>query len=160
MEGRLHLIASGAIALLLFSLHGTRAATLEQWRGRTIYQVLTDRFALSDGSTAAECNVVDGLYCGGSWSGIVDRLDYIQGMGFDAIWISPVVKQLPQTTGYGQAYTGYWQQDLYSLNSHFGTTNDLKELVNAVHTRGMFLMLDIVVNHMGKFHYTELSFPS
>ena len=49
----------------------------------------------------------------------------------------------------GEAYTGYWQQDLYAINSHFGTAQELKDLINAVHERGMYLMLDIVVNHFG-----------
>lgn len=135
-------------AVLLYSLQAA-AATLEDWRTRTIYQVLTDRFARSDGSTTAPCNVVDGLYCGGSWKGIVDKLDYIQGMNFDAIWISPVVAQLNETTSDGEAYTAYWAQDLYSLNSNFGTADELRELINEIHRRGMYVMLDIVVNHMG-----------
>lgn len=124
------------------------AANLEDWRGRTIYQVLTDRFARSDGSKSS-CNEVDGDYCGGSWKGIEQNLDYIQGMNFDAIWISPIVAQLPQSTGDGQAYTGYWAQNLYGLNSNFGTADDLKNLIEAIHARGMYIMLDIVVNHMG-----------
>lgn len=57
----------------------------EQWKQRSIYQVLTDRFAPT---TAAEesstCDYLDGYYCGGTWQGIIRRLDYIQGMGFDA----------------------------------------------------------------------------
>lgn len=70
-------------------------------------------------------------------------------MNFDGIWISPVTDQLPQRTGDGEAYAGYWQQDMYSVNSHFGTSADLQALSKAVHDRGMYLMLDIVVNHMG-----------
>ena len=133
-----------------FFLSQTLAASLAEWRDRSIYQVLTDRFAYGNGSEPAPpCEVELGLYCGGTWQGIQANLDYIQGMNFDAIWISPVVAQLPQRTGDGEAYTAYWQQDLYSLNVKFGTSEDLKELVHAVHERGMLLMLDIVVNHFG-----------
>ncbi|KAK5113812.1 hypothetical protein LTR62_003196 [Meristemomyces frigidus] len=139
------------VTLLLLSLLSTiDAASLAEWRTRSIYQVLTDRFAYGGGSGAGpppECAVLDGLYCGGTWKGIQSGLDYVQGMGFDAIWISPVVAQLPQRDG--EAYTAYWQQDLYSLNPNFGTEQDLKDLIAEVHSRGMFLMLDIVVNHMG-----------
>ena len=111
---------------------------------------MTDRFAYGNGSEPAPlCEVELGLYCGGTWQGIKANLDYIQGMNFDAIWISPVVAQLPQRTGDGEAYTAYWQQDLYSLNPKFGTNEDLKDLISAVHERGMLLMLDIVVNHFG-----------
>ena len=127
----------------------TSAASLDDWRTRTIYQVLTDRFARADGDTNAECDVVGGKYCGGSWKGITDNLDYIQGMNFDAIWISPVVEQLTESTIDGEAYTAYWAQDLYALNPHFGTQDDLNELIQAVHDRGMYIMLDVVVNHMG-----------
>ncbi|KAG6846222.1 hypothetical protein H0H93_015310 [Arthromyces matolae] len=69
-------------------------------------------------------------------------------MGFDAIWISPVVENVEETTAYGEAYHGYWGQNIHNLNSHFGTPEDLKELSTALHARGMYLMLDVVVNHM------------
>ena len=58
-------------------------------------------------------------------------------MGFDAIWISPITKNIEQSTAYGEAYHGYWQQDIYSINSHFGTAEDLKALAKALHYRGM-----------------------
>lgn len=135
------------VALLLCACPSL-AATADDWRSRSVYQVLTDRFARSDGANAS-CEVESGAYCGGTWRGIVDNLDYIQGMNFDAVWISPVVAQLPQQTGDGEAYTGYWQQDLYSLNDHFGSADDLRQLAAALHARGMLLMLDVVVNHMG-----------
>lgn len=70
-------------------------------------------------------------------------------MGFTAIWISPVTEQLPQDTGDGTAYHGYWQQDIYSLNPNFGTADDLRALADALHARGMYLMVDVVANHMG-----------
>lgn len=132
----------------IFLVSPAFAATLKDWRSRTIYQVLTDRFARSDGSKS-NCNELNGHYCHGTWRGIEQNLDYIQGMNFDAIWISPIVAQLPQSTGDGQAYTGYWAQDLYALNEEFGTVEDLKSLIEAVHSRDMYIMLDVVVNHMG-----------
>jgi alpha-amylase len=61
------------------------ALTPAQWRGQSIYQVLTDRFARTDGSTSASCNTADQNYCGGTWKGITNHLDYIQGMGFTAV---------------------------------------------------------------------------
>ena len=125
------------------------AADAATWRGRSIYQLLTDRFALPDGSTTTPCNVADRAYCGGTWQGVVNQLDYIQNMGFSAIWISPITLNLPQSTGDGSSYHGYWQQDIYSLNSHFGSGSDLQALASALHQRGMFLMVDIVVNHNG-----------
>jgi alpha-amylase len=64
-------------------------------------------------------------------------------MGFDAIWISPVIDN---TQG---GYHGYWAQDLWAINSNFGTAEDLKALVAACHSRKMWVMLDVVGNHMG-----------
>ncbi|KAI3197384.1 CAZyme family GH13 [Penicillium roqueforti] len=125
------------------------AATPDEWRSRSIYFMLTDRFARTDGSTTATCDTSDRKYCGGTWQGIIDKLDYIQGMGFTAIWITPVTGQLTEDTAYGYAYHGYWQQDIYALNSNYGTADDLKALATALHERDMYLMVDVVANHMG-----------
>jgi alpha-amylase len=113
------------------------AAPKEQWRTRAIYQVMVDRFALTDGSTTAPCNVTERIYCGGTWKGLQNNLDYIQGMGFDAIWISPISKGLSGMTGDGSDYTGYWVTDMTQLNSNFGTQQDLLDLSQEVHNRGL-----------------------
>jgi alpha-amylase len=123
------------------------AASGNEWRGRSIYQVFTDRFARTDGSTSYVCDTGSALYCGGTWSGLINRLDYIQNMGFDAIWISPVTEQIEGNSVDGTAYHGYWQTNINEVNSHFGTKDDLRNLAQEVHARGMFLMVDIVVNH-------------
>nr|AAN75021.1 alpha-amylase precursor [Lipomyces starkeyi] len=121
--------------------------TAANWRGRAIYQIVTDRFARTDGSTTYLCDVTDRVYCGGSYQGIINMLDYIQGMGFTAIWISPIVENIPDDTGYGYAYHGYWMKDIFALNTNFGTADDLIALATELHNRGMYLMVDIVVNH-------------
>jgi alpha-amylase len=71
-------------------------------------------------------------------------------MGFTAIQISPVVKNIEEHTSVGDAYHGYWSQDNYALNEHFGTEQDFKDLVAEVHKRDMLLMLDVVVNNMAQ----------
>ncbi|PPJ61155.1 hypothetical protein CBER1_04170 [Cercospora berteroae] len=106
----------------------------DSWRSQSIYQVLTDRFALTNGSTTQPCGW--GNYCGGTWQGIVNKLDYIKGMGFTAVWISPVVENIPNSR-YGQPYHGYWAQNIYALNTNYGTQEDLKALSAALHARGM-----------------------
>jgi len=118
----------------------TEGATKKEWASRTIYQVLTDRFATPT-SSSPSCDL--SRYCGGMFKGIEKNLDYIQGMGFDAIWISPIVKNTDQ------GYHGYWAQDITAINEHFGTLSDLVNLKNALHNRGMYLMIDVVANHMG-----------
>ena len=108
--------------------------------------ISTDRFARADDSTTAPCpDGFQGL-CGGSWKGIENHLDYIQGMEFDAIWISPITKQIDDPA---RSYHGYSQMDLYQLNSEFGTAQDLEDLSAALHARGMYLMVDVVTNHFG-----------
>lgn len=110
---------------------------------------MTDRFAQTDGSTDKPCNVTSNEYCGGTWQGIINKLDYIQGMGFDSIYISPITENMPQKTKEGEGYHGYWPQNLYAPNLHFGTWDDLKALSKALHDRGMWLMLDAAINDMG-----------
>ncbi|CAG8214756.1 unnamed protein product [Penicillium olsonii] len=126
----------------------TSAAGLADWKARSIYQTMTDRFARTDGSTTASCNTTAGLYCGGTWRGTIDKLDYIQGMGFDAVMISPIVENVEGTVEYGEAYHGYWSWNLNKLNAHFGTHQDLLDLGAALRSRGMYLMLDTVINNM------------
>ncbi|KAL2312666.1 Alpha-amylase [Schizosaccharomyces pombe] len=116
------------------------------WRRQCIYQILTDRFALDDHCTTAPST--GRMYLGGTWRGIIQKLDYIQSLGCTAVWISPIVKNIEGVTGYGEAYHGYWAEDLTQLNPHFGTKQDLTELVDQLHKRNMLCMIDIVVNHM------------
>jgi len=111
----------------------------EEWKSRSIYQVLTDRFARTQDT--GNCNL--GQYCGGNYQGLINHLDYIKGMGFDAIWISPIVEN---TEG---SYHGYHLTNLYNLNSHFGSESDFKNFVSACHSKDIWVMVDVVANHVG-----------
>ncbi|CAJ0832013.1 11489_t:CDS:2 [Entrophospora sp. SA101] len=132
-------------------MNSVSAGTVDEWRSRTIYQLLTDRFAQSPGQEnpslcSNNFNETEiRHYCGGTFNGIVNKLDYLKNLGFDAIWISPVVKQVEAETKYGVD----WAQDLYQINEHFGTSDDLKNLVKAAHDKGIWVMVDVVANHMG-----------
>ncbi|KAJ5938005.1 CAZyme family GH13, partial [Penicillium verhagenii] len=134
--------------LAVAAIGTVHAASRDEWVGRSVYQVVTDRFARSDNSTTAPCIAALGEYCGGSFQGIINQLDYIQDLGFDAVWISPVQSQESTRTADLSAYHGYWPNDLYSINSHFGSSDDLEALSAALHARDMYLMLDIVVGDM------------
>ncbi|KAJ3847881.1 glycoside hydrolase family 13 protein [Lentinula lateritia] len=132
------------------------AASADEWMKRSIYQIVTDRFALGNGSSPS-CDTSEKKYCGGNWQGIISKLDYIQSMGFDAIWISPVVENIDGAMSGDKAYHGYWTQNINSLNSNFGLPDDLRSLSSALHDRGMYLMVDIVVNHQPQtFDYSLL----
>jgi alpha-amylase len=141
----------------LLSLTGlivsTSAAGTADWKPRSIYQTMTDRFARTDGSMTAPCNATAGLHCGGTWRGTIDKLDYIQGMGFDAVMISPIMENIDNKVSYGDAYHGYWPLNFNNLNSKFGTHQDLLDLGAALHARGMYLMMDTVLNNMAYATY-------
>ena len=75
--------------------------------------------------------------------GIMNNLDYIQNMGFDAIWLSPAILNTPT------CYHGYCAQDFYEINPYFGTEQDFINLITALHSRNMWIMADVVANHVG-----------
>ncbi|KAL0941728.1 alpha-amylase [Colletotrichum truncatum] len=123
-----------------------QAADVEEWKSRSIYQVMIDRYAHDDGTTDHQCELYK--FCGGTWKGLTNKLDYIQDMGFSAVQISPIVKNMDDDTAVGEAYHGYWSLDNYALNPKYGTEQDFKDLVKALHDRGMYIMVDVVVNNM------------
>ncbi|KAL9132427.1 MAG: hypothetical protein Q9175_006399 [Cornicularia normoerica] len=139
-------MALAFLVVLYTYLRLAAALSKEGWRSQSIYQLLTDRYARTNGSEAP-CSDL-GNYCGGSWQGITNNLDYIQNMGFTAIWISPITENIPDLTYEGAAYHGFWPQKINQVNSNFGTAADLKALSNALHQRGMYLMVDMVTNDM------------
>lgn len=126
------------------------AHTTEEWKSRSIYQLLTDRFGRTDGDTSA-CSDLHN-YCGGTFKGIEENLDYIAGMGFDAIWISPIPKNAEPD------YHGYGALDWEVVNDHFGTSQELTELIDACHARDIWVMLDVVANHTS--YYAESDFSN
>lgn len=73
------------VLVLVAAAVDAKPRSSEEWRTRSIYQIITDRFALKNGSLDQPCELGRRQYCGGSWAGIEDKLDYITGMGFDAV---------------------------------------------------------------------------
>ena len=81
------------LAALVASLSPfTNAADANAWKSRNIYFALTDRVARSGSDNGGNACGNLGNYCGGTFKGLEAKLDYIKGMGFDAIWITPVVE--------------------------------------------------------------------
>ena len=113
----------------------------EEWKSRAIYELVTDRFALTRDNDTIKCEDLR-VYCGGTFNGIKNHLDYIKGMGFDAIWISPPLKNKPGS------YHGYHNIDLNSINENFGTDQELKDLITECHNKDIWVILDAVPNHM------------
>jgi pullulanase-type alpha-1,6-glucosidase len=89
-------------------------------------------------------------YHGGDLAGIIQRLDYIEGLGTTAIWLTPSFKNKPvQGTGANESagYHGYWTVDYTQLDPHLGTNEEMEQLIDLAHERGMKVFFDIVTNH-------------
>jgi len=118
--------------------------------GKSVYFLPVDRFGTND--MGAEKCVNDNIWCNGTLRGLIENLDYIQNMGFDCVWITPVVYQWQGQSPSGTGCMGYWAYDLYKIDPHFGTPQDLKDLVSGLHDRDMCIVYDFVANHMGPIH--------
>jgi alpha-amylase len=130
---------------------------VDDWRDEVIYQVLIDRFADGDVSNDYRVNrAAPARYHGGDWKGLADRLDYISALGVTALWISPIVRNVETDAGI-DSYHGYWTQDPFALNPHFGNLSDLRDLVSKAHAKNIKIVLDIVTNHMGQLFYYDIN---
>lgn len=130
---------------------------VEDWRDEVIYQVIIDRF--NDGDVNNNYNVDTrsmSRYHGGDWQGLIDKLDYLQDLGVTTVWISPVVKNIEEDAGFA-SYHGYWTVDFLKHNAHFGDLATLRRLSDALHARGMKLILDIVTNHVGQVFFYDIN---
>src|SRR3954452_7715985 len=90
-----------------------------------------------------------GFYQGGDLKGLTSKLDYVQGLGTDAIWLTPIFKNkaVQLEDGPSAGYHGYWITDFTEVDPHLGTNQDLTDLVQAAHARGMKVFFDIITNH-------------
>ncbi len=127
------------------------------WRDQVLYFVMTDRFADGDPSNndqgAGEYAPGQrSRYNGGDLQGLAQRLDYIRGLGATALWITPpVANQWLDPPGQYAGYHGYWAENFKQVDRHLGTLDDYRALSHALHSRGLHLVQDIVVNHTGNY---------
>lgn len=133
------------------------------WDEAVIYFAVTDRFFDGDKSNNNAYGVGDydtsdkggSSYHGGDFAGLTEKLDYLEDLGVNTIWITPIVENITDdqhdaktdTATYG--YHGYWASDFTKLNKHLGTEEEFAALIEAAHSRGMKLMVDVVLNHAG-----------
>lgn len=131
------------------------------WRDHVFYQILPDRFSdgreagrpLYDGAHRDQFRAPDkrawmqsGLgFNGGTIQGIRSKLDYLQGLGMTGLWLNPVFKQRADLA----TYHGYAIQNFLEIDPRFGTIQDLRDLIDDAHDRGMRVVLDIVIDHTG-----------
>ena len=153
--------------LTVASLSASQAKTLASSSARNqetalnMYSVMTDRFANGDPSNdtggIAGGPLQNGFdatkkqfYNGGDIKGLTQKLDYIQSLGMNAIWITPPyendpVQILPNYTS--ASYHGYWISGFDKMDKHVGTPAEVKAFISAAHKRGMKVIFDVVANH-------------
>jgi len=133
-----------------------------------IYFVMLDRFSNGDssndlGGVTGDPTVTGflpsdpGFYHGGDLRGLINKIPYIKSLGFTAIWVTPVFRQLPVASdGNSAAYHGYWGAGFDQVDPHLGTMADFKEFVADAHAQQMKVVLDMVVNHTANvIHYLQ-----
>lgn len=133
------------------------------WDEAVIYFAVTDRFFDGDAENNNAYGVGDynigekggSSYHGGDFAGLNQKLDYLKDLGVNTIWITPIVENITEdqhdnetdTATYG--YHGYWASDFTKLNKHLGKEQQFKALLDAAHSKGMKIMVDVVLNHAG-----------
>lgn len=150
--------------LNLNKLKGKRNYTRspEAWDEQIFYFLLVDRFAsgenyplykqnndyenaLKDEKSKKKWRQSGEKWVGGNLKGITKKLDYLENLGVTVLWISPILKQ----PVFSNNYHGYGIQNFLEIDPHFGDKKDLKELVDRAHSRGIYIMLDVIINHSG-----------
>ncbi|MNS38040.1 Beta/alpha-amylase precursor [compost metagenome] len=118
---------------------------------QVIYFVFTDRFHNGDKTNDANTDPKDPhAYHGGDLQGVIDKLDYIKGLGATTLWISPFNDNQDNAyLGKYWGYHGYWIQNFDKVDEHMGDEATLKRLVDEAHQRGMTVLFDAIVNHTG-----------
>ena len=126
----------------------------DDWRKVPVYQFITDRF--NDGEPSNNELAYPGYDLrdvgarhGGDFLGVRDRLEYIHALGYKAIWISPVFQNRTNS------YHGYGAIDFTLLDQRLGTVEDFRAMVTKAHSLGLYVIVDIVVNHLENLYYFE-----
>ncbi|MFN7819426.1 MAG: alpha-amylase family glycosyl hydrolase [Cyanobacteriota bacterium] len=112
-------------------------------REAVIYQVFVDRFAPDPGAAFAAPEDLAGRF-GGTLRGLISRLDYLQALGVNCLWLTPIFPS--------PSHHGYDPMELAAVEPRFGCLADWDALVAGARARGMRLLLDYVVNHMSSAH--------
>lgn len=136
------------------------------WSSGLMYYVFVDRFSDGDsglnGSEGTNAGITD--YLGGDWQGVIDRLDYLEDLGVTVIWLTAPQNQPGGAWGEKcgatfSGYHGYWPQDAFMVEDHFGDEELLHDLIDGAHARGMRVLTDWVANHVHQDHSTYAEHP-
>ena len=123
-----------------------------------MYLIMTDRFANGDTSNdePGDQRSLPRGWHGGDFAGIEQHVDYLKSLGITALWTTPIVSNgaMPES------YHGYAATDLYATDTHFGTLQQYRQLSDALHAKGIKLIIDLVPNHLGLQHPWVLDPPA
>ena len=129
------------------------------WDEARIYFMLTDRFYDGDKSNNnpnREYYDQDHpeSYHGGDFAGVTKKLDYLDELGINTVWITPIVDNIDWDLRYGKdgsqyGYHGYWAKNFEKLDEHLGDMAAFHRLIDEAHKRGIKIMVDVVLNHPG-----------
>lgn len=140
---------------LLASLFGGKWAhasePVEDPRELIIYQVMVASFQHSpDGAPGYKAMWgPDDAIKNGNLRGIINSLDHIKSLGANALWMTPIFDSSTAEGGEKLQATGYFTNDYFKIDPHFGTEADLRELIDEAHKRGIHVILDGVFGHHG-----------
>lgn len=123
----------------------------EDWRSLTIYQVMVGSFLHGEDGAKGYKDLwgPEGERKNGNLRGVIDALDHIKSLGATAIWLTPIFDSSEAESDEKLKASGYFASDYFKIDPHFGTEDDLRELVNKAHERGMYVFLDGVFGHHG-----------
>lgn len=126
-----------------FAYHVDTQTPPDWARDAIIYQVFVDRFSPGQGGDWIQTDHL-GDICGGTLYGVTEKLDYIETLGANCIWLSPIFPS--------PSHHGYDATDYFSVEPRFGGNDALRELVKAAHARGIRVLLDLACNHIANTH--------
>ena len=113
--------------------------------------------AIGNEADAARWREAGARFVGGTLAGAASKMGYLERLGINAIWISPIFKQPP----WSEAYHGYGVQDFLAIDPRYGSREDLKALVDTAHAHGIHVILDVILNHAGPvFAYDADRYPA
>lgn len=130
----------------LFAYHVDTWASPSWWQDSVVYQIFVDRFNAANDEPplrSPETTTITGFF-GGTLRGIIEKLDYLQLLGINCIWLSPIFES--------PTHHGYNASDYHTVAARYGTNGTLRQLIDEAHLRGIRVMLDFAANHTSHEH--------
>ncbi len=122
--------------------------------GASLYQNSDFGNAVGSAGAREKWSEAGAKWLGGDLKGLESKIGYLKRMGVTAVWISPIFKQVP----FHETYHGYGIQNYLDIDPSFGTRKELKNLVKTAHDNGIYVVMDIILNHTGDVFEYDLQF--